>query len=146
MLPLVTMEGRAVTDPELRYTASGMAVAKFRMVCASRKPDPDNDGKWIDDRLLWMQVTVFKKQAENVAESIAKGNQVSVVGRLQTDEWETEGGEKRSQVVCLADQVSVPLMFRSVAPEEGRAERTSAPAAEDPWATPGVSASDEPPF
>lgn len=145
MLPQVTLEGRAVTDPELRFTASGMAVAKFRMVCASRKKDPDDDSKWIDDKTLWMQVTVFKKQAENVVESVTKGAQVVVMGRLQTDEWTTDGGEKRSQVVCLADVVSVPLMFRTVAPSEGRAERTSAPVVEDPWATPAAT-SEEPPF
>lgn len=143
MLPLVTLEGRVVADPELRYSPSGMAVAKFRMVCSKQKFNEETK-KWEDDRVLWMPVTVFKKVAENVVESIQKGDLVTVVGRLQTDEWTTDANEKRSQVACVADSVAVSLQFRVVPHSAGRAERATAPAAEDPWATP--TGGDEPPF
>lgn len=140
MLPLVTLEGRVVADPELRYAATGTAVARMRMVCSSRKKD--EDGKWVDDKTLWMQVTAFKQLAENVVESVQKGDLVTVVGRIETNEWTTDAGEKRSNVVCLADSVSVSLQFRTVT--HSGAERASAPASDDPWAsTPGA---DEPPF
>lgn len=133
-----------MNDPELRYSPSGVAVAKFRMVCSKQKYNEETK-KWEDDRVLWMPVTVFKKVAENVVESIQKGDLVTVVGRLQTDEWTTDGGEKRSQVSCVADSVAVSLQFRVVPHSAGRTERSTEAAAEDPWATP-VAGGDEPPF
>lgn len=142
MLPLVTLECRVVADPDLRYSPSGVAVVKFRTVASSRKKT--ESGEWVDDKTLWMSVTCFKKLAENVVESIEKGDLVTVVGRLQTDEWEDKEGQKRSQTTMIADSVAVSLAWRTVPHGAGKAERSSAPAAEDPWATP-VGA-EEPPF
>jgi single-strand DNA-binding protein len=138
----VTVEGRMVNDPELRFAPSGTAVGKFRIVASSRK---QVDGEWVDDKTLWMQVTCFKQLAENCVDSLQKGDLVVVTGRLETDEWETEGGEKRSATVLVANNVAPSLMFRSVPHgEQRRAERTSAPA-EDAWSTP-QGQSEDPPF
>lgn len=144
MLPTVTVpEARVVNDPELRFAPSGTAVGSFRIVCNGRKYE---DGKWVDDgKSLWLSITCFRQLAENVAESIRKGDLVSVTGKLQTDEWESEGGEKRSRTVMIADDVSASLKFRTVRHGEGQAERATAPEPDDPWATSGGS-SDEPPF
>lgn len=148
MLPQVTVEGRMVADPELRYSPSGVAVAKFRVVASSRKKvTEDGEEKWVDDKTLWLQCTAFKRLAENIVESAQKGDLVVVTGRLQTDEWTTESNEKRSQIVCLADTVSLSLAFRTIPVGTGKAERSSAAPAEDPWASPAPGASsDEPPF
>lgn len=139
-LPQVTFEGRLGADPELRFAPSGTAVASLRCVASSRKKEGD---QWVDDKTCWIGVTVFGQYAENVVESLQKGDQVFVSGRLQEETWETEG-QKRSRHVILADEVSVPLRFRTVRHGEGKAERAAAPAAGDPW-TSGSSA-DEPPF
>jgi single-strand DNA-binding protein len=148
MLPAVSMECRAVADPELRFGASGIAVSKIRTVSSRRKKN--DAGEWVDDKTCWLDVTCFGKLAENVAESVAKGDQLVITGSLQTDEWnDKETGEKRSKIECIAWTVSVSLAFRTVKHGEGRAERQTqrqaVPSGGDPWATP-VGQSEEPPF
>ena len=145
MLPVLTIpEARVVRDPELRFAPSGVAVGSFRVVCSSRKKNDQDE--WVDDKTLWMDVTCFKQLAENCAESLRKGDLISVTGRLQTDEWESENGEKRSKPLLIADAVAVNLRFRTVKHGEGQVQRSSAPAS-DPWATtPAATQQDEPPF
>lgn len=147
MLPILTVsEARVVADPELRYAATGTAVGKFRIVTNDRIRN--DQGEWVDGKALWLEVTCFKQLAENCAESLRKGDMVSVTGKLQTDQWETEAGDKRSRDVLIADSVAVSLRFRTVQHGEGRTERATAPAAADPWASssPPVGQTDEPPF
>lgn len=141
-LPIVTVEGRMVVDPELRFAPSGTAVGRFRVVASSRKKN--ESGEWVDDKTLWLSVTCFDKVAENVAESLEKGDLVVVTGRLQTDEWETKEGEKRSQNVLIANSVAADLKFRTIKHGEGKTSRSSSRAGgDDPWAKPE---DDEPPF
>lgn len=142
MLPLVTIEGRVVADPALRFSGSGTAVTKMRLVASSRKKNPETQ-EWEDDKTLWIDCTCFKKLAENVAESVVKGDLVVVSGRLQTDQWETETGEKRSATTVIADAVAVSLAFRTVPAGGGRAERASTSA---PPEDQSAAQADEPPF
>jgi len=146
MLPVVTVaDARVVNDPELRFAASGVAVGSFRVVASSRKQN--ESGEWVDDKVLWLPVTCFKQLAENVAESLRKGDLVSVTGRLQTDEWEKDG-QKQSRTVLIADNVAASLRFRTIRHGgEGASTRSSAPDAADPWAAaPRSGGDDEPPF
>lgn len=145
MLPTITVEGRVVGDPELRFSAGGMAIGSFRLVADQKK---NVNGEWVDDKVLWMPVTCFKQLAENCAESLAKGDLVMVTGKLQTEEWESNG-EKKSRVTLIANNVGPSLMFRHI-PHGGstsRVERSTAPA-DDKWSSGGEAASqtDEPPF
>lgn len=165
MLPRVAMEARAAADPELRFSPAGMAVCSLRLVCSDRVKDPDS-GEWKDGRTLWLDATCFRALAENVVESVVKGDLLTVTGKLQTDEWEDrETGAKRSKVTLLADTVAVSLAFRTVKHGEGQAQRTQGqsgqqghagqaghagsqrPPADDPWATgPSSGSADDPPF
>src|SRR5262245_21907065 len=140
----MTIEGRIVADPDIRFAPSGTAVTKFRIVASDRRKN-EQTGEWEDSDTLWLTVTCFKKLAENVVESIQKGDLVTAVGKVKTDEWETAEHEKRSQVVMIADSVAASLQFRTIPHNAGRAERSTGPAAEDPWAT-SSTGSDEPPF
>lgn len=158
MLPLVTIEGRVVADPELRFATSGVAVGRMRLVASKQKKN--DAGEWVDDKTLWINCTMFKTLAENVAESIVKGDLVTVVGRLQTDEWtDKDSGEKRSQTVVIADSVAASLQFRTIKHGDQRAERSGGQgrqggqggqqAHDDPWATGpsgGSGFNDDPPF
>lgn len=141
MLPLITIEGRCVEDPELRFAPSGIALAKMRVVASSRKKN--EAGEWVDDKTLWIDVTCFRQLAENVAESLTKGDLVTVVGRLQTEEWTNKEGEKRSKISVTADSVAAALQFRTIKHSEGRSARSSGTPADDPWAS---QPRDEPPF
>lgn len=157
MLPLITMdEARVVAEPELRFAPSGVAVCKMRLVASKRKQN--EAGEWVDDKTFWITATCFKDLAEHVAESVEKGDLVTVVGRLQTDEWEdSTTHEKRSAPALIADSVAVSLKFRIVPHQAGRAERSRGSSSADAWSTPPESpvpgrdaptttSYDEPPF
>lgn len=152
MLPKVTGEFRVVSDPSLRFTPSGMAVAEFRVVADKKKKD-DSTGEWVDDKVCWLTVTVFKKQAENVAESVVKGTLVTVTGNLQTESYETKEGEKRQAYKVIADNVGIALTWepaKTVAVARSASSDTGGGG--DPFATPAPatsgapSQSEEPPF
>lgn len=164
MLPAVHMEGRLAADPELRFAASGTAVARMRVGANSRKRL--EDGSWADDKTCWLDVTAFRRLAEGAAETLRKGDLVVLTGKLQTDEWEQEG-QKRSKIVCIAESIgkvaTMPTVQREGAPNTERAiQRSQAAATNDPWQQPPPQAppqgsggpwsgatggqSDEPPF
>lgn len=152
MLPRVIGEFRAATDPTLRFTPSGMAVAEFRAVADKKKKD-DSTGEWVDDKVCWLTITSFKKLAENVAESVTKGSLVNIEGTLQTEDWETKEGEKRQTYRVLANTVGVSIAFnpaKSMSGDRaagGGVSRTTATPDDDPFATPAPAGqSDEPPF
>jgi single-strand DNA-binding protein len=141
MLPVISFEGRVVADPELRFSPSGMAVAKIRTVSNSRKRQ--EDGTWVDDKACWLDVTCFKTMAENVVESLSKGDLVVVTGKIQTEEWEKDG-VKHSKIACIADTIGPALTFKAAKVQS--TERASGPAsapADDPWTTGNTG---EPPF
>lgn len=142
MLPVVAIEGRVVEDPELRFAPSGVAVGRLRLVASSRKKVNE---EWVDDKTLWIDVTTFRQLAENVAESVRKGDLVVATGKLQTEEWEKDG-QKRSKIALVADNVALSAMFRAIPRGEQtqRVKASDSPAESDPWSTPP--GSDEPPF
>lgn len=110
MLGVVHGEFRLAQDPQLRFSASGMAICNVRLVASSRKKEGD---EWVDDKTLWIDGTAFRKTAENMAESLAKGDLVVIVGKAQTEEWEKEG-EKRSKIALTIDHIGASLAFKSV--------------------------------
>ena len=133
-LPLVTIQGNLIAEPELRYAASGVAFAKFRVVGSKSKKD--DSGKWVDDKATFLTVTAFKDLAENCAESLTRGTEVIVTGRLEQREYETNG-EKRTVYEIIADSVGVSLARASA--KVTKATRPQQQEA-DPWH------SVEPPF
>lgn len=144
MLPRITVEGTAVADSELRFSQSGTAVGRLRLVAQDRKLNRETN-EWEDGDQLWIDVTCFKQLAEHVAESVLKGDRVLVTGKIRTEEWnDRETGEKRSKVALIADSVAVSLQFRPV-PHTSRVSRSSSPDEADPFASSGGQA-DEPPF
>src|SRR3982750_3575066 len=103
-LPKVTLECRAVDDPELRFSSNGVAGARLRLVASDRRKNNET-GTWEDGDTLWIDCTAFKQLAENVAESVMKGDLLLVVGMLRSENWETRDGEKRSAIKMIADSV-----------------------------------------
>lgn len=128
MLPVVSMEGRVVADPELRFSPNGVAVGRVRLVASSRKKNEES-GEWEDDKTCWITVTCFKKLAEHVAESVVKGDLINVTGKLQTEEWESDG-QKRSATVMVADTVAKSLAFAPI-PVAAKETKAEAPPQED---------------
>ena len=104
----VTLVGNLTDDPELRFTPSGAAVASFRIAINSRVRDGDT---WKDGEPSFFRVNVWRQQAENVAETLQKGNRCVVIGRLRSRSWETPEGEKRSATEVEADEVAPSLRW-----------------------------------
>jgi len=112
--------GNLTDDPELRFTQNGTPVANFRLAVNQRVKEAD--GSWRDGEASFFKVNVWRDQAENVAESLGKGNRAVVLGRLRTRSWETPEGEKRSVTEIDADEVAPSLRWAIAKPE--RAERS----------------------
>lgn len=104
----ITLIGNVVSDPELRFTPAGAAVCKFRIASTPRKFDKQTNA-WTDGEPLFLGASVWRQQAENVAESITKGARVVVVGRLTQRSYEDREGVKRTVYEIEADEVAVSL-------------------------------------
>ena len=104
----VTIVGNATREPELRFTASGQAVATFGVAVNRRWQNRNNE--W-EESTSFFDVTCWAQLAENVAESVPKGGRVVVTGRLDQRSWETQEGDKRSKVDIVADDVAPSLRW-----------------------------------
>jgi single-strand DNA-binding protein len=100
----ITIAGNLVDDPELRYTPTGQAVAKFRVASTPRFRD-NQSGEWKDGDSLFLTCNVWRQAAENVAESLQRGMRVIVQGRLRQRSYETREGEKRTVYEVEVDDV-----------------------------------------
>lgn len=135
---LLTVNGkvRAGTDPELRFTPGGVAVCSVRAV-ASRNKRQD-DGTWTTIHEMWFTVTGWRALAEQMAETIVKGQEFNLLGEIFEEEYDTREGGK-------AKAIKVEALAVSAVPPRDQPTQPTAPAAADPWATSAPS-SDEPPF
>ncbi|HUC55989.1 MAG TPA: single-stranded DNA-binding protein [Streptosporangiaceae bacterium] len=104
----ITVIGNLVDDPQLRYTATGQAVASFRVASTPRFLDR-NTNEWKDGDSLFMSCSVWRQAAENVAESLQRGMRVIVSGRLKQRSYETKEGEKRTVYEVEVDEVGPSL-------------------------------------
>lgn len=107
---IITVVGNLTADPELRFTASGAAVASFTVASTPRTFDRQA-GEWKDGETLFMRCSIWREAAENVAESLTKGNRVVVQGRLTQRSYETREGEKRTVVEMQVDEIGPSLRY-----------------------------------
>jgi len=138
----ITVIGNLTDDPELRFTASGAAVAKFRIASTPRTLDKAS-GEWRDGEALFLACSVWRQVAENVAESLQRGARVIVSGRLRQRSYETREGEKRTVYELEVDEIGPSLRYATV--KVNKLARAGAGAAaggggrggfdHDPWAT-----------
>ena len=100
----VTVAGNITRDPELRFTQSGTAVTSFDLAWNRRRKDQEDEVSFFD-------VSCFRQLAENVSESLHKGDRVVVYGHIQQRRWENADGDRRSKVELLADDVAPSLKW-----------------------------------
>ncbi len=106
----ITVIGNLTDDPELRFTPSGAAVAKFRVASTPRTLDRAS-GEWKDGEPLFLACSVWRQAAENVAESLHRGSRVIVSGRLRQRSYETKEGEKRTVYELEVDEIGPSLRY-----------------------------------
>ena len=134
----IEINGRATADAELRYTASGKAVAAINIADNHRKRGPD--GTWSDDGTTFYRVNVWEAAAEAIAEVPLKGRRVLVTGDLRTREYETRDGRKGQSFEV--SNATVAIISTANAPGRGLdATQSHERPQGDPWAT-----SEEAPF
>jgi len=138
-----TAIGNLTADPELRFTPSGVAVANFTVASTPRTYDK-SAGEWVDGEPFYLRCTVWRTAAENLAESLRKGDRVIVTGRLRQRSFETREGEARTVVECDVTEVGASLQFRPI--KFGRTSPSSGPASEPQLVSPSSGADNEPPF
>ncbi len=107
---IITVIGNLTDDPELRFTPSGAAVAKFRVASTPRIMDRQS-GEWKDGEPLFLSCSVWRQAAENVAESLQRGARVIVSGRLRQRSYETREGEKRTVYELEVDEIGPSLRY-----------------------------------
>ncbi|MEL4503363.1 single-stranded DNA-binding protein [Luteococcus sp. H138] len=106
----ITLVGNLTADPELRFTPSGAAVANFTVASTPRQFDRQSN-EWRDGEAMFLNCSVWRQAAENVAESLTKGMRVVVQGRLKSRSYETREGEKRTVFEVEVDEIGPSLRY-----------------------------------
>ena len=138
-IPLV---GTLTADPELRFTPSGAAVANFTVASTPRTFDRQTS-EWKDGDAMFLNCSVWRQAAENVAESLTKGMRVVVTGRLKSRSYETREGERRTVFEVEVDEVGPSLRYATAVVtratgggEPAPRQPAGRPQPTDPWAQP----------
>ena len=97
----VILIGNLGKDPEMRYTAEGLAIANFTIATSDSWKDKNTGEK--KDRTEWHRIVAFGKLGEICGEYLSKGRQVYVEGRLQTRSWEKDGVTRYTTEIVAAD-------------------------------------------
>lgn len=110
----ITVIGNLTSDPELRYTQNGLAVANFSVASTPRVFERATN-EWKDGEATFVRCSVWREHAEHIAGSLRKGSRVVVVGQLQQRSYETTAGEKRTTFEMLVDECAPSLLFATAA-------------------------------
>lgn len=132
----LTLTGNLTADPELRFTPSGAAVTNFTVASTPRIFDKQSS-EWRDGEALFLNCSVWRQVAEQVAESLTKGMRVIVQGRLKARSYETREGEKRTVFEIDVDEVGPSLRYAT-------AKVTKAGGGAQPWSGSGQSRQAQP--
>ena len=92
----VMIGGRLTRDPEMKYLASGKAVAHFSLAV--------NDGWGDNEHASFIDCQAWEKTAENIVKFFHKGDALFIEGELRQESWEKDG-EKRSKIGVVAEYV-----------------------------------------
>src|SRR5689334_10969003 len=98
----ITVVGNLASDPELRFTPNGVAMARFSVASTPRSYDKTT-GQWRDGTAMFLRCTAWRDLAEHVTDSLTKGARVVVTGSLRQHNWQTPEGENRSMLALDVD-------------------------------------------
>ena len=100
----VLLIGNLGKDPEVRYTASGTAVASFSL--ATSEKFKNKEGEW-EERTEWHNATLWGRLAEIAGEYLGKGKTVYIEGRLQTRKWQDKDGKDRYTTEIVGEKMQM---------------------------------------
>jgi single-strand DNA-binding protein len=144
----ITIIGNLTADPELKFTTSGQALAKFTVASTPRTFDREAN-QWKDGTSTFFRCSAWRALAEHVAGSLGKGSRVVLSGRIRQHDWQTPEGDNRSMLAVEVDEIGASLRFTTVTINAKRTNANGAAPTGDQWST-GASqpaaAGNEPPF
>ena len=120
----ITIIGNVVSEPELRFTPNGAAVANFRIANTPRRYN-NQTNQWEDGEALFLTCNAWKQLGENVANTLTKGMRVIVTGKLKARSYQTKEGENRTVHEIDVDEVGPSLKYATAQvarnPRDGQA-------------------------
>ena len=105
----VLLTGNVTKDPELRFTNGGQPVLSFGLA-VNRRWQNKQTQEW-EEQVSFFDIVAWRDIANNAAESLSKGDRVTVTGRLEQRSWETDNGEKRYKIEISADEIAPSLRW-----------------------------------
>ncbi|MBM3805727.1 MAG: single-stranded DNA-binding protein [Actinobacteria bacterium] len=129
----ITLVGNLTRDPEIRFTATGRAVASFAIAVGRRY---QVNGEW-QEQTSYFNITAWGQLGENAAATFTKGTRVVVTGRLEQREYTTREGEKRTAIDVIADELGPSLRWATATvvrtpKQDGQGGAAARPAATGP--------------
>lgn len=118
----ITVIGNLTADPELRFTPNGVPVANFTVASTPRTFDRQTN-EWRDGEAMFLNCSVWRQFAENVAESLSKGMRVIVNGNLKARSYEDRDGNRRTSYEIDVNEVGPSLRF--VTAQVARSQQSS---------------------
>ena len=106
----ITVIGNLTADPELRFTPNGVPVANFTVASTPRTFDRQTN-EWRDGEAMFLNCSVWRQFAENVAESLSKGMRVIVSGNLKARSYEDRNGNRRTSYEIAVIEIGPSLKF-----------------------------------
>lgn len=139
----VILIGNLGSDPEVKYTPSGVPVANFSMATSETWTDKNGERQ---ERTEWHRLVLWRKLAEIAGQYLKKGSKLYVEGKLQTRSWDDQSGQKRYTTEVVVNEMQM-LDSRGESPEAGgRVGGDPGPAAAQGAMPPGADEEDDLPF
>lgn len=125
----VTITGNITADPELRFTPTGKPVTTLRVAHTPRRFDTQAQ-QWVDGEPTFLRCEAWDG-AENVAESLTKGNRVLIQGRLRTEKFTPREGDQAGQEITvhkvIVDEIGPTLRWATATPVRNRTDAAPTP-------------------
>ncbi|OGT99527.1 MAG: single-stranded DNA-binding protein [Geobacteraceae bacterium GWB2_52_12] len=127
----VMLIGNLGKDPEVRFTASGQAVASFSLATSEKFKGKSGE---MEERTEWHNITLWGKLAEIAGEYLSKGKTVYIEGRLQTRKWQDKSGNDRYTTDIVGDKMQMLSAKgeRSGGGDSSSAQKSTAASYEEP--------------
>lgn len=99
--------GTVVADPELKYTGNGKSVVNLRVATNKRRKNEQN-GQWENSKTHYASLVAFDEFAENISNSVKKGDKINATGEVETQSWEKDG-QKRNKDSVTIREIAIPI-------------------------------------
>ena len=138
MLPIISLTGNLTQDPELSFTKTGTPVARIRVACSQNKRAADGSWERDETNTLYINVTAWKRKAENATETLRKGDAVIVQGRLKDASYVKQDGTRVNGYEVEADEIGAALHSATANITRNTTTRVqqTAPPETNPWDEP----------